>query len=85
MQHHAVVNLWCGAVGLYVHVCVRACVRARVPKFCTQEQDDALWSDEDSDGEGGTDFKTAKAILESALPELDDGEEWATDSEEEFE
>ena len=51
----------------------------------TQQQDDALWSDEESDGEGATDFRSAKAILESALPELDDGEEWATDSEEEFE
>ena len=59
----------------------------RTARLCSQTGpaggDDALWSDEESDGDA--DFRTAKAILESALPELDDGEEWATDSEEEFE
>ena len=55
------------------------------PTGCSQGQDDALWSDDDSGDEGATDFRAAQAILESALPELDDGEEWATDSEEEFE
>ena len=59
----------------------------RTARLCSQTGpaggDDALWSDEESDGDA--DFRTAKAILESALPELEDGEEWATDSEEEFE
>ena len=48
------------------------------------DDDDALWSDDESDGEGA-DFRTAAAILESALPDIGDDEEWATDSEEEFE
>ena len=75
LQHH-VLKTWCAAAVFYVGWC---------PTGRAQGQDDALWSDDDSGDEGPTDFKAAQAILESALPELDDGEEWATDSEEEFE
>eukprot|EP01047_Picozoa_sp_COSAG01_P054405 COSAG01_NODE_5941_length_3941_cov_6.953930_4_plen_74_part_00 len=43
--------------------------------------DEPLWSDDES-GDDTFDFSKAKAILESALPELEDGMEWETDSEE---
>ena len=48
---------------------------------CQVVDNEALWSDDEDDG-GEADFKSAKAILESALPELEDGLEWETDSEE---